>query len=212
MQLRPRLFTPRQLRLQLEHDVVKAQTIGFAARAHGDGYGRTGLGSDWSMPAVLVLILRHLPAMSAYPSMFWSQVDRPGADSCILGIEDAVHLGSDFVVDDCPAVVRDDIYPEFLHCQLRQPEGFSSLTRLTHDRVLALELERLALQPLRRQPLIIDKSPIGRFDIFDVDLSLARFLLLRPRSSLFLLAPTPPHADAIELYYRKRRFARSGQS
>jgi hypothetical protein len=65
LQFCPRLLTPRQLRLQLEHDMVKAQSIGFTARAHGDRYGRTGLGTDWGVPAILVLVLRHLPAMSA---------------------------------------------------------------------------------------------------------------------------------------------------
>lgn len=36
------------------------------------------------------------------------------ASDSIVGIQNAIHLGGDFVMDDGPVVVADNVYPEFL--------------------------------------------------------------------------------------------------
>ena len=51
------------------------------------------------------------------------------------------------------------------------PNSYTQLGRHdTHDRVLRLELVRIRFQPFGRQSLAIDKCPVGRFYIFDVNL------------------------------------------
>lgn len=77
----------------------------------------------------------------------------------VVGIEYAIHLGSDFVVNDSPVVIADNVYSEFLLVSLSLINVYACMT---HDNILALELPGITLYPFWRKTFRVDKRSVGR--------------------------------------------------
>lgn len=124
-------------------------------------------------PALRYQLLNSLPRSISdqKPRTQTAEANAPRARSSVLGVHDEEDPRGDLVVNDRLVVVADNVDSKLLRGNKRSALRRSPKPKNeTHDNVLRMQLKDVALRRLCRKPIAVDKGPVRRLDVLDIDL------------------------------------------